>query len=655
MNHPRFINNVLVALGVATLPHYSDLPIWMYPFIALCGWWRWSVGSDLKRLPQSIVRSLGTLALLYGSLLWYGFQLNPESGTTMLIGFSWFKLIEAKQRRDYLVQHLLALIIIGALVTRSHDIWVTLYTVCALLVCLASLHRCHISGEENPAWKPSLRRQGVLVLKSLPVIIFMFLFLPRPQAALGLPLSNARTGVSDHLLPGSVASLARNNSLAFRVEFPNGVIPPAHTWYWRGPVLWDIGENGAWLNEKEVPRIELDGLERIQQFFSETIEQRITIEPHGNPWVFSLDHPCTRPEDYFIDLGGTIIGERLTDNAIAYTVQSTGQPATGLLAQGHHEFIWTHGMRVPARIPSAVQDIADTWRQNVSATTDIIANAQRWYLDNNFTYTLNPGVMGKNPVETFLLEKRSGFCGHYATSFALVMRLIGVPTRIINGYRGGVWNEMGSFIEVRNSTAHSWCEVYDRDSNAWIRVDPTEGIPMADGSVRTQNETNPLRSPWDVEDDSVWESIQVQTREWLSYIDYKWDNIFLGYDAGSQRGLLYKLGLHNVRMRYISIAVFVLAVLFLFVIARWLPHRRREPDPIQRQWISFLHIMDKKGCPKEHNEAPNIYAQRACLQLPEQAVPIQNITQSYITARYTQTPNRKAALQEMHNALRQLK
>src|SRR5205823_3718541 len=78
-------------------------------------------------------------------------------------------------------------------------------------------------------------------------------------------------------------------------------------------------------------------------------------------------------------------------------------------------------------------------------------------------------------LEEFLLHRRLGFCEHYAASFAALMRLAGIPARVVTGYLGGEYNEIGHFFLVRQADAHAWCEVWFPDSG-WERIDPTSVV-----------------------------------------------------------------------------------------------------------------------------------------------------------------------------------
>jgi len=117
-----------------------------------------------------------------------------------------------------------------------------------------------------------------------------------------------------------------------------------------------------------------------------------------------------------------------------------------------------------------------------------------------WTYDLNAPLDAKHPLESFLRNNR-GHCELYATTLALAARSLGIPSRIINGYYGGEWNQTGQFLIIRQQHAHSWVEVW-LDGH-WQRIDPTPASRWQLSGVQFPE--------WD----EVWESIKLS---WYRYI-----------------------------------------------------------------------------------------------------------------------------------------
>ena len=89
----------------------------------------------------------------------------------------------------------------------------------------------------------------------------------------------------------------------------------------------------------------------------------------------------------------------------------------------------------------------------------------------DYSYTLEPGVYGPDTADEFWFDRRTGFCEHIASAFAIMMRSLDIPARIVTGYQGGEANAVDGFWTLRQSDAHAWVEVWFA-GRGWIRVAP---------------------------------------------------------------------------------------------------------------------------------------------------------------------------------------
>ncbi|MFM2068551.1 MAG: hypothetical protein RLZZ584_3460, partial [Pseudomonadota bacterium] len=160
-----------------------------------------------------------------------------------------------------------------------------------------------------------------------------------------------------------------------------------------------------------------------------------------------------------------------------------------------------------------------------------------------YDYTLAPGLAppGVDALDNFWLERKQGFCEHYAVAFVVALRALGVPARVVTGYQGGHVNPVDGVFEVRQSDAHAWAE-YWREG-AWIRVDPTAAV--APERVR---QTLRLRPPPGLVagtlgrfDPGVAAQI-ARLRQLWSAADHRWNQWVLDHDRQRQLDLLRRLG-----------------------------------------------------------------------------------------------------------------
>src|SRR5262249_58455899 len=118
------------------------------------------------------------------------------------------------------------------------------------------------------------------------------------------------------------------------------------------------------------------------------------------------------------------------------------------------------------------QRLAREMRSRAASDQAYIAAVLQLFKTGGFVYSLTPPLLNYDSVDDFLLNTRSGFCGHYASAFVTLMRGAGIPARVVTGYLGGEWNPIGEYFIVRQSDAHSWAEVWV-EGKGWLRVDPT--------------------------------------------------------------------------------------------------------------------------------------------------------------------------------------
>jgi transglutaminase-like putative cysteine protease len=152
-----------------------------------------------------------------------------------------------------------------------------------------------------------------------------------------------------------------------------------------------------------------------------------------------------------------------------------------------------------------------------------------------FFYTLTPPRLAEDSVDGFLFDTRRGFCGHFASAFAAMMRAVGIPARVVTGYQGGTYNRFADYWIVRQSDAHAWDEVWI-DGHGWLRVDPTAAIAPA----RVERGLNdivaagaPFTSRW--QQRTPW---LTDTRLRLDALRLLWRERILQFDSSSQDKLL---------------------------------------------------------------------------------------------------------------------
>ena len=296
---------------------------------------------------------------------------------------------------------------------------------------------------------------------------------------------------------------------------------------------------------------------------------------------------------------------------------------------------------MPASISPAVRELAQSWSAQNSNPRAIVNSALQFFRAQGFRYSLSPGEYGKNDLEAFLFHRRVGFCEHYAASFATLMRLAGVPARVVVGYLGGEYNDLGGFVLVRQSDAHAWCEVWLADSG-WTRVDPTTVVAPGRASLDLDSflarnaATGELNTRQNAFVAQLFRSaIFTNVRLAWETLSYEWDTRLLGFDADVQEVFLDSIGIANRGPFFLVVEIVIVAVALLLAYTGWMQLRTRSRrDRARGLYDRFCRKIARLGVRRDPWEGPSDFSRRAAQSLPDEAERIREISNIYIALRY---------------------
>jgi transglutaminase-like putative cysteine protease len=393
----------------------------------------------------------------------------------------------------------------------------------------------------------------------------LFIFFPRlpPLWHIPIPENKGVTGISDSMSPGDIAELSQSSALAFRIIGDVSKLPPRSELYWRALVL-DEYDGQRWtssfINQQPLMRQPMD-TSPIPTGWS---YQYLAADPSVF-WVMGLEKSIPVERHYYNRQDWSIVPRRLTQRVEPISLQWVGTEYD--LQALPSQYIERLNTQVQHNLDPRAQQLAqDLYRQSAQDPRRYVQKILSWYQQNNFVYTLKPGQLGHNRIDEFLFNSRQGFCEHYASSFVMLMRYVGIPARVVTGYQGGELALDRMSWEVRQLDAHAWTEVWI--DQKWQRFDPTAMIAPQRIDDGMQNLLSQDESVWS--NDSTWTSQRNQwmtkLRVWSDYASYQWQSKVVGYNAESQQGWLSKLGLSSVYSSVIillgSIALLILAYIF---------------------------------------------------------------------------------------------
>jgi protein-glutamine gamma-glutamyltransferase len=616
------------AAAAAMLPLARSLPFWLVAAcIALL-----AVGVTLglrRRAVPGALRWAATLGLT-GLILWdyglmFGSGFGRDTGAALLTAMLALKVLELRTVRDARMLNSFALFAIMAAFLQDRGPLTLALAVVATVAGLAALHR--IAECETPRqaassplpWRQRLGFVSRMCVYALPLVIAAFFLFPRLATPLwGLPdnARQARTGMSDSMAPGDIAQLYMDDSPMLRVAF-DGPPPSNPLLYWRGPVLSHF-DGRRWTRSGWAAALPPGALE-VQ---GEVLEYELQQEPSDRHFVFALDLPIAPPEGARIALDRSVVTARPLNEISRHRLRSATSfrfdptlPRT----------LATELTRLPDGFNPRAHALARQWRAAAAGDPREVIQRALALFNAEFRYTLQPPLLGRDSVDDFLFGTQAGYCEHFASAFAVLMRAAGIPTRVVTGYQGGSYNPIGNYMLVRQSDAHAWNEVW-LDGLGWMRIDPTNavaphrierGVESLDGGRRRQ---------------SMLGQPMLDAADWMRR---GWNQFVLGYDAVRQKQLLRPLGVDADDWRHLGLALGAGVMLAVAIMLGLLLRRPpTSPDPLLRAWHRFLARLARAGAAKAPHEGPIAFASRAAAALPDAAAEITALSDRYARQRY---------------------
>lgn len=583
---PRECRDTLFLLAViawVVLPHATRLPLWCAVMTGAVLVWRAVLAWQARPLPGVLVR-VALLALAVGAT-WFSHRtvLGRDAGVTLIVVLLALKTLELRARRDAFVVFFLGFFTLLTHFFFSQSLLTALAILVALLGLMTALVNAHM-----PAGTPTLWQSARIALRlaavGTPVMIALFLLFPRLAPLWGLPSDSqlGRTGLSFSMRVGQIAQLVLDDSVAMRIRF-DGTPPRRQDLYFRGPVLSDF-DGREWrpralLRPNEPPA--------NLQIAGEPVRYEVTLEPSHRPWVFTLEATPQPPQ---------LAGQRIKPTPDLLWLSEA--PLTDIVryrAESHTAFRYgpatRRGVSVDDRDlptgfnPRTLQWAVDLRRDprfaqgNDAGLVQFVLNHLR---TQGYTYTLEPGVYGDNAADEFWFDRKAGFCEHFASAFAVLMRAADVPARIVTGYQGGDINPVDGFWTVRQSDAHAWVEVW-LDGDGWVRIDPTAAV--APGRTGSIDRLRPTPGPVAAALNAIAPRFAVvNLRLMWEALNNRWNQWVLNYTQSRQLDLLRSLGFQSPswqHLGYLLAGAVTVASLLGAVVSLW---QRRRVDP----WLALL-------------------------------------------------------------------
>ena len=585
---------LLLVIAWVIIPQISNLPVWCSALAAGVLLWRGWLAFHARPLPSRWWLLALLVITVAATVFTHRTLLGRDAGVTMIVVLLALKTLELRAKRDAFVIFFLSFFTMLTNFFFSQSLLTAAAMLIALLGLLTALVNTHM-----PVGKPPLlqaaKTAGWMALLGAPVMAILFVLFPRMAPLWGVPgdAMSGRSGLSNSMQVGNIASLALDESIAMRVRFM-GAVPLQTDLYFRGPVLSTF-DGRAWrpLRSGFPPRMQAPANLRVA---GEPIEYEVTLEPNNRPWLLVLDAAIQRPKLAGFDVSMTpeLVwqADRPFTDLTRYTAQSFpdfkfGPPRQIVSLQ---DFV-----DLPAGFnPRTLQLAAQMRREPQLATADgatLVAAVLDRLRSGGYAYTLDPGVYGQHTADEFWFDRKEGFCEHIASSFVLLMRALDVPARVVTGYQGGERNAIDGFWTIRQSDAHAWAEVWMAD-RGWVRVDPTAVVaPARTGSFqRLQPNRGVIAAALNGAFGTVNPTLLATLRATWEAVNNSWNQWVLNYSQAKQLNLLKDIGFDSPTWEDLGYVLAGLVVLASLVGAAWTLWERSRHDP----WLRLLERTAKR-------------------------------------------------------------
>lgn len=697
---------LLVLTGFGTLASTGGLDL---PSVILVGTALAARGYLLAKRRQVVISERWTtpLSIAYFVFFAVDYFLFSRSFLPATVHLALFgvvvRMFSLRRERDHVMLAILAFLMVLASAVLTVDSIFLLYFSAFMLMAVATfvlmemrrsgqgatiLARHSSDAQEHRHLAFSLARiTPALMLMILVGAAALFFLLPRMSGggylggySFGTDFSS---GFSDHVQLGQIGQIQQSNAVVMHVQIEGDSLG-RYDLHWRGVALGDF-DGHAWSkpreqfvlqrwpdNSFEVPQVREASLtSHLSPALArqQLIHYRVLMEPIGTnvfflaPWArnvsgtyrllaadaggavynFDTQHPINRYEAY-------------SDVAVpsAPELRTAGENLPPEIAAAY--------LRLPAldpRVPRLAVQIAGAAGNNFDK-----AAALEQFLRTRFGYTLDlPRTTPKDPIANFLFERKQGHCEYFASSMAVMLRTLGIPSRVVNGFRSDEFNDLTGNYVVRAKDAHAWVEAYF-PGYGWQTFDPTPGgsANTPQGWARIGLYVDAMASfwrDWIVSYDSSHQYVLGQSA--VSGTRGLWEGARTWarnhYDSMLRWARRSQNRVEDSPVRWAVLGLAIAAALLplgnLGRIVRWLHEKRlrahpeRSPEQAAAMWYARMsRTLARRGVEKSAAQTPHEFLQK--IDDARLRAPVALFTEVYESARFGNSADDARRLPELY-------
>jgi len=664
----NFHLGLIALVGLNLLPH---LGLYAQPVAVgggICLAWRILFEFQKVALPNSWVKAI----LVAASCAWvysaFGTFLGLEAGSALLILGISLKLIDRCKYHDAMVTLFLVFMLLLIRFLETQSLWITLFGAFDIVAVTALLVELHTRKKSTFEPLALLKVGSKLLLQIAPFMFLLFFVFPRFSAQFLRikPLRGSQSGFSENMDPGDISQIALSDQVAFRVSPVDGMAIPKNR-YWRGATL-TLNQGLSWgrqapdKDEKSKKALSPKSHD-LQASLPGGATYDIVLEPRFSTWIFAPDVP----------LSVRLLNQRRVNSVIAkddHIFQLKQVPGSHLIYRSTGAF--PQNEELPEDEKSSYLQTPDENDKRVLGLVQKISKGTKSakvkayrlmsFYRKSFRYTLQPGAMDEKTVAEFLFAKKVGFCEHFAGSFAYIMRLADVPSRVVVGFQGAQQNEFSDYYIVRDKDAHAWTEIWSSAEKKWLRFDPTQvvaplridlggelyhGMPAGSRGV-DQTGLQYLKSY-----KSSWAyKIFGNARFAVDLMAANWNLFLINYNRAGQKQFLSQLGFMT-NQKHLLIASLLTVLLFFL----WTRRKKTSEyvSPVYKVFLDLQKTLKSFQLEKAFNESSYQFLTRCQQEKPHLASDFAEFQKVFAKYFFYEKPVSKKDMQDYKAQAKELK
>ncbi len=466
------------------------------------------------------------------------------------------RFLSQKKSREYFQINLLALLLLCASTLFSFSWTFLLRFVLVFAISLFSVFLITYLKDTAQQYVDRFFLKSVfkyilfIIAFCIPMSIIFFIFLPRtPYPLFSFGLTSSKTGFSSLVNLGDVSSIQEDKSVVMRVHIER---IPQEALYWR-IISFDNFNGKNWTRKEKISFPEYSTIYGKRKTYS------VLLEPSYENYLPLLDFPSK------------IYMQNITvDYPAVYKTSTPISQPLKYLAESYIEYEYYESsvsknyLQLPPNISDKTKKLVEDITSKAKDQEEIINSIMEFL--KNYEYSIRELPRGNNPIEDFIFNTKKGNCEYFATTMALMLRIKGIPARVVGGFKGGSYNPLGGYYLIRASDAHLWVEAWL--NGFWKRYDPSSG-----------------------------RIVRYKESFVFNFLDYFWNKFVIAYDFKTQLHLLSNLKSPRIPFKGKLLFYFLLFFIgIIFIIAFIIYQKNRTPLK------KFLKLMEKAGHTRQKNK-----------------------------------------------------